>query len=166
MPSLRYDQPLAERLCFAKQNKKGGKGGVHDLSDETPPSCPMNFESLGSFTLCDFSCGSSGGCARAGFTLSSGCDRARSTPAGSLNSFDDVDSAACVTAVPVDHKAVRGYRTWSDRLYGRDYTTANNAKVKDEGLRVARRLSCFALERLRSRDRSLQLPILWTQTRQ
>ena len=38
--------------------------------------------------------------------------------------------------VPQAHKAVRGYKTWRDSLTGRDYSTANNAKVEDEGLRV------------------------------
>ena len=46
-----------------------------------------------------------------------------------------VDSGACVTVVPENHKAVRGYKTHRDGQSGQTYRTASGEAVRDEGLK-------------------------------
>ena len=73
-----------------------------------------------------------------------------------------VDSGACVTAVPTDHLAVRGYRVWSDGQKNRTYTAASGKSIRDEGARVlqTRADGPEGPRRLRTRCAKVRRPLL------
>ena len=120
--------PKEKRDAYKAKQRKGKN--VHELDQAQGGSVEELNADLGQFMLCEL-CGTNRQPRRQNQRLAA--DRADSTR---RHITFGVDSAACVTVVPSEHEAARGYKVWQDSGFGRNYSCANNAKVPDEGLRV------------------------------
>ena len=142
-----------------EQKKKKGEGkgnrGVRELTDEVDDTSGAN---LGAFDLCQVCDGA------AVFTAHQQANpRDREDGNDRFITFG-VDSAACRTVVPSNHKAARGYRVHRDNKYGDTYGTAKKGgpRIRDEGLRVLQTKSGNGdlPQRLRTRKADVHKPLL------
>ena len=124
------------RASAAKQAaykaKTGKGGGQHSVEPEAEAASASASANLGFISLCSLAAGKK----------SKGKGQGQETGENERMDRSDrsirfrVDSGACVTVVPKNHPATRGYRVHQDGQTGRTYTTASKATVRDEGLKV------------------------------
>ena len=116
----------------AHKAKTGKGGGQHLVEPEAEAASASASANLGFISLCSLAAGKKS----KGKELGQERRESERMDRNDRSIRFRVDSGACVTVVPKDHPATRGYKVHLDFQTGRTYTTASKTTVQDEGLKV------------------------------